>query len=186
MTAQAVRPLEDVERQLVIPEDIAPAASTRYISPKDANDALRQPVPHLIPLMLSAAKLLPNEKVLSFADLRAEAINGLTQTEPEGVHVTSLPHLSSITKGLRRGELVVFTGPTGGGKTTILSQMSLDVARKGVPVLWGSFEIRNSRLVQKVALTLTLILVQQSSSSSSSYHICFRAKHCLFRCCSNT
>ena len=150
-----MRPLEDAVSHITAPEGVSAAdAADSYTPPKDANDALRQTlVPNLIPLMLSAAQMLPNEKVLSFADLRAEAINGLTQVEPEGIQLGSLQRLSSITKGIRRGELVVFTGPTGGGKTTILSQMSLDIARKGVPILWGSFEIKNSRLVQKVCFS---------------------------------
>jgi twinkle protein len=38
------------------------------------------------------------------------------------------------------------TGPTGIGKTSLLSQMSLDYAMQGVNTLWGSFEIKNDRL----------------------------------------
>jgi len=49
---------------------------------------------------------------------------------------------------LRRGEVTVFTGPTGAGKTTLLSEMSLDLCMQGVNTLWGSFEIRNVRLVK--------------------------------------
>ena len=40
------------------------------------------------------------------------------------------------------------TGPTGSGKTTFLSQLSLDFALQGVNTLWGSFEIKNTRLLQ--------------------------------------
>jgi ABC-type lipoprotein export system ATPase subunit len=50
-----------------------------------------------------------------------------------------MPTLSKITKGFRRGELVVFTGPTGGGKTTLLSQLSIDFAKQNKPVLWGRY-----------------------------------------------
>jgi AAA domain len=41
-------------------------------------------------------------------------------------------------------------GPTGSGKTTILTQLSLDLAEQGVNVLWGSFEIKNTRLIHKL------------------------------------
>ena len=68
----------------------------------------------------------------------------------EGTLCTSLPTLNRITKGFRRGELVVFSGPTGSGKTTLLSQLSIDFAAQGVPTLWGSFEIKNSRLLEKM------------------------------------
>lgn len=60
----------------------------------------------------------------------------------------TLSRFSRILNGLRPGELTIFTGPTGCGKTTVLSQMSLDYASQGVRVLWGSFEIRNTRLAQ--------------------------------------
>lgn len=60
----------------------------------------------------------------------------------------TLPRLSNILKGFRPGELTIFTGPTGSGKTTVLSQISLDLAAQEVPVLWGSFEVRNARLLQ--------------------------------------
>ena len=48
-----------------------------------------------------------------------------------------MPSLGNIVKGFRRGELTVLTGPTGCGKTTLLSQMSLDFAEMGVTTMWG-------------------------------------------------
>jgi twinkle protein len=36
-------------------------------------------------------------------------------------------------------ELTILSGGTGCGKTTFLSQLSMDLCRKGVPTLWGSF-----------------------------------------------
>lgn len=41
------------------------------------------------------------------------------------------------------GEFSLVTGATGSGKTTFLSQLSLDFLEQGVPMLWGSFEIKN-------------------------------------------
>jgi twinkle protein len=35
-------------------------------------------------------------------------------------------------------------------KTTFLGQMSLDLAEQDVNVLWGSFEIKNTRLIHKL------------------------------------
>lgn len=56
--------------------------------------------------------------------------------------------LTSIMGGFRQGELTIFTGRTGVGKTTYLSQLSLDLTvNQGVNTLWGSFEIPNVRLV---------------------------------------
>lgn len=70
--------------------------------------------------------------------------------EYSGTGLQSFPRFTRIIKGLRRGELTVLTGPTGSGKTTILSQLSLDLAAGGLSTLWGSFEIKNTRLMQKM------------------------------------
>lgn len=53
-------------------------------------------------------------------------------------------------KGHRKGELTVFTGNTGVGKTTFLSQLSVDLAQQGVNTLWGSFEVKNVNLIRKM------------------------------------
>ncbi|KRT81242.1 hypothetical protein AMK59_5114, partial [Oryctes borbonicus] len=44
--------------------------------------------------------------------------------------------------------MTILTGPTGSGKTTFISEYSLDLAMQGVSTLWGSFEIRNARLAR--------------------------------------
>lgn len=65
-----------------------------------------------------------------------------------GVRWRRFPALNDLLKGHRRGELTVFTGPTGAGKTTFLSEYSLDLCQQNVRTLWGSFEIRNVRLAK--------------------------------------
>ena len=40
--------------------------------------------------------------------------------------------LNKLLQGHRRGELTVFTGPTGSGKTTFMSEYSLDLCSQGV------------------------------------------------------
>jgi twinkle protein len=42
--------------------------------------------------------------------------------------------LTQIIKGHRTGELTVLTGPTGCGKTTFLSEYSLDLCTQGVNI----------------------------------------------------
>lgn len=63
-----------------------------------------------------------------------------------------MPSLQAMLRGHRPGELTIVTGRTGSGKTTLLNQLSLDLCAQGVPTLWGSFEIKNVRLM-KQALT---------------------------------
>jgi twinkle protein len=82
--------------------------------PKDANDALRQGDPALIPAMIRAAQLPTNEMFVTFADERASVLQGIEgMQEHAGSVSTSLPGLTDLCKGFRRGELVIFTGPTG-------------------------------------------------------------------------
>jgi replicative DNA helicase len=51
--------------------------------------------------------------------------------------------------GLRGGELVVVSAPTGGGKTTIGLQITSNLINKGVPCLWFTFEMNPHYLNQK-------------------------------------
>ena len=44
------------------------------------------------------------------------------------------------------------TGASGSGKTTFLSQLSIDFLTQGIPTLWGSFEIKNEILGQTMAM----------------------------------
>jgi len=143
----------------------AAAASTAAaaVAPKDANDALRLTLPAFAPAgqspqpatlirdMLLAAKPLAHRRLETFAHLREQVLRNIRTplTELSGTGTPSIPTISAIIKGFRRGELTILTGPTGGGKTTLLSQMSVDFAKAGVPTLWGSFEIKNARLVEK-------------------------------------
>ena len=103
--------------------------------------------------LIKESKPIPYSKIQTFFDLRSEVLSLMYPKEEqrvEGTPVKSIPTLNKITKGFRKGELVVFTGPTGSGKTTILSQISLDFAKENVPTLWGSFEIKNTRLLLKM------------------------------------
>ncbi len=56
--------------------------------------------------------------------------------------------MNEILKGHREGELTIFTGATGSGKTTFLSEYTLDLSIQGLKTLWGSFEIQNHRLAK--------------------------------------
>lgn len=87
--------------------------------------------------------------IISFKQIEAHVRREMERSAAEQkISLVSLPRFGRILNGLRPSELTVFTGPTGCGKTTVLSQMSLDYATQGVRVLWGSFEIRNMRLAE--------------------------------------
>jgi twinkle protein len=65
----------------------------------------------------------------------------------QGVKWKRYPTLNKYLKGHWEGELTILTVPTGCGKTTFMTDYLLDLAMQGVNTLWGSFEIRNTRLV---------------------------------------
>ncbi|XP_072172092.1 twinkle mtDNA helicase-like [Diadema setosum] len=103
--------------------------------------------------ILRQATPMSHKSIVSFRALRDEVFGELTHAEQvAGVKWKRFPMLSKHMKGHRRGELTVFTGPTGSGKTTFMSEYSLDLCMQGVNTLWGSFEIQNVRLA-KIMLT---------------------------------
>jgi len=117
--------------------------------PKDANEALLQGWD--IEELLAESSELPHERILKFSDLRDQVLHEIIHPERyRGSPIPSLPGFTSLIKGFRRGEMTVLTGPTGSGKTTFLGQASLDLAEQGINVLWGSFEIKNTRLMHKL------------------------------------
>nr|XP_007962052.2 twinkle protein, mitochondrial isoform X2 [Chlorocebus sabaeus] len=94
-----------------------------------------------------------HKSIVSFRQLREEVLGELSNVEQvAGLRWSRFPDLNRILKGHRKGELTVFTGPTGSGKTTFISEYALDLCSQGVNTLWGSFEISNVRLA-RVMLT---------------------------------
>jgi twinkle protein len=101
--------------------------------------------------ILSKASILKHDQIIDFHELRDEVYREfLSPDQAKGVQSTDLPALNAVLKGHRPGELTILTGPTGVGKTTIISQLSLDYCKSGVTTLWGSFEILNKRLAKKM------------------------------------
>ena len=88
-------------------------------------------------------------KILRFDAIKEHVINEILFPKPS-VKSLFFPTLNKITKGHRLGEITLFTGSTGVGKTSFLSQLSLDYCLQGVPTLWGSFEIRHTILAKKM------------------------------------
>ncbi|OZJ02810.1 hypothetical protein BZG36_04272 [Bifiguratus adelaidae] len=104
-----------------------------------------------IPELLASAQPVRHDKIVEFADLRDEVYREIMNPEQaRGVQSKDLPGLNQVLKGHRPGELTILTGPTGIGKTTIISQLSLDYCKSGVSTLWGSFEIWNTRLARRM------------------------------------
>jgi twinkle protein len=121
--------------------------------PKDANDALREGFD--MRGFIEAAMPLPHKEILTFSELRQEIRQEIENpSQVAGHQYRTLPVVNRILKGFRPGELTVLTGSTGSGKTTLLSQMSVDLCQSGINTLWGSFEIKNTRLIKKMLTQL--------------------------------
>ncbi|CAH1792951.1 unnamed protein product [Owenia fusiformis] len=104
-----------------------------------------------LPTIYRNSKPLMHKSITSFSYLRQEVFNEMLHAEEaSGIKWNRYPELNKLLKGHRRGELTVFTGPTGSGKTTFISDYSLDLALQGVSTLWGSFEINNLKLMKVI------------------------------------
>nr|CAI5839557.1 unnamed protein product [Callosobruchus analis] len=102
------------------------------VRPTDAHK-----LPHLadsqnFKAILSEAQPIWHKSITTFANLRADVYSDLLNIDKvQGVKWKRFPTLNKILKGHRRGELTVITGPTGSGKTTFISEYSLDLALQG-------------------------------------------------------
>ncbi|XP_047537112.1 mitochondrial DNA helicase [Vanessa atalanta] len=113
--------------------------------------------------LVSEAKPAAHRSITTFAALRDDVYAELTNIDKvRGVKWRRFPGLTRLLGGHRRGELTVLTGPTGCGKTTLCAEMSLDLAQQGVTTLWGSFEIRNSRLARTMLQQFAGVPLEQN------------------------
>eukprot|EP01022_Parablepharisma_sp_SALTPOND_P033138 TRINITY_DN88208_c1_g1_i1.p1 TRINITY_DN88208_c1_g1~~TRINITY_DN88208_c1_g1_i1.p1 ORF type:complete len:655 (-),score=104.66 TRINITY_DN88208_c1_g1_i1:1386-3350(-) len=118
--------------------------------PKDANDALR--AGHDLLKYIKEARPLVQENILTFKHIKEDVIKRIINYEQNKGVLSSFEWFNKKIKGFRKGEITVLTGGTGSGKTTLLSQLSLDFMERGVPTLWGSFEIRNEILASTMLM----------------------------------
>lgn len=110
---------------------------------KDANEGLLKGLD--LSQMIERADFIPHGSIVSFESIR-ERIRSRLFDGSKGTPSVSIPSFNDHITGLRNGELSIFTGHTGIGKTTLLCQLSLDYCMQGVPTLWGSFEMDNGSL----------------------------------------
>ncbi|XP_064480611.1 twinkle mtDNA helicase-like [Ornithodoros turicata] len=112
--------------------------------------------------ILRTSQPVAHKAITTFHSLRARVADILHNADvAAGVKWQRFPALTRLLKGFRRGELTVFTGPTGSGKTTLMCEYSLDLCMQGVHTLWGSFEIQNERLAKIMLTQFSLISLEK-------------------------
>jgi replicative DNA helicase len=65
----------------------------------------------------------------------------LEMATKKGGMAFDLPLLDDITEGLKEGELVVVSAPTGVGKTTFCQTLTWNLSQKSIPTLWFTLEV---------------------------------------------
>ncbi|XP_015436054.1 PREDICTED: twinkle protein, mitochondrial [Dufourea novaeangliae] len=155
---QFAKKLNEKRCYFVRPTDLQP-------EPKLAND-----VGYDLKSILQNAQSMWHKSITTFQQLREEVFSDLLNTDKvQGVKWKRYPALNKILKGHRRGEFTILTGSTGCGKTTFMSEYSLDLAMQGVNTLWGSFEIRNARLARTMLQQMARVPLDENIQHFDSY-----------------
>ncbi len=99
-------------------------------------------------LELSLSEYQGDDRIVSSIELGEE----LKKTQDSVFSVSSkLPSLDRILENFEMGELVVVTGPTGEGKTTLTMTITKNLALQNIPSVWFSLEVTPRQLIQKLS-----------------------------------
>lgn len=74
------------------------------------------------------------------------------QLDDEGAPTqnTGVASLDRILNGVEPGEMIIVSGPTGEGKTTLLMSITRNMAQAGVPALWFTLEVTPKSFIRKI------------------------------------
>ncbi len=114
---------------------------------KDANDYLLSDSKSLARALSFADKKYVAEKVVLSSEL---SFDDLMKPKPVGVPLSWCPEFMEKTGGPRKRELWVVTGPSGGGKSTVVSAMAHDIALDGKRVAYIALEETKTETAQRM------------------------------------
>ncbi len=106
---------------------------------KDANEALHLEGPEYVIACIDNAKPIPFEGLIDLADVEPFEVDKVERVK------TNIKWLDNTIGGLVMGELSVWTGKNGGGKSTFLGQMLIESVNQREPVCAYSGELRADR-----------------------------------------
>lgn len=116
---------------------------------KDANKCLINSVsPKEIFQCFKNAKEFTPTEIKTAGDYCKEVIDIFRNPEKYEGTSTGFPELTKVLRGWRDGELTVWSGQSGSGKTTILNQVCLYNASKGIKCCIASLELRPARYLK--------------------------------------
>lgn len=87
------------------------------------------------------------DRIISSHELRDE----LAKTQ-DGVFInkTGIPSMDRILNGVEAGELIVVTGLTGQGKTTLLMTITQNMAEQNINTAWFTLEVTPRQFISKI------------------------------------
>lgn len=72
------------------------------------------------------------------------------ESDPSITMATGVASIDRILGGVEAGEMVVVSGPTGEGKTTLLMSITRNMAFKEIPSVWFTLEVTPKSFIQKI------------------------------------
>lgn len=85
------------------------------------------------------------DRIVSSRELLKDLDINTDSTEKTGV-----PSLDRILGGIEPGEMVIVSGPTGEGKTTLLMSITRNMAWKDIPCVWFTLEVTPKSFIRKI------------------------------------
>jgi len=85
------------------------------------------------------------DRIISSHELAAQLEEDTTMAMPTGV-----PSIDRILGGIEPGELVLVSGPTGEGKTTLLMSITRNMAFQDIPSVWFTLEVTPRSFIRKM------------------------------------
>lgn len=70
--------------------------------------------------------------------------------EPNITQATGVAGMDRILGGVEAGEMIIVSGPTGEGKTTLLMSITRNMAQRDLPSVWFTLEVTPKSFIQKI------------------------------------